>query len=106
MSYCWKSLIMTSGFQVLKLNQIIRNTPRCNGNMQHYNQRFNDNVHLNYSRGVPMLKNLLLSYLLRTSTSLVKASNKLYNNAVCNIGPINNGHAPTIRSTRILLFKY
>ena len=90
----------SSGFQVLKLNQIIRNTPNSNGNVQHYNQLFHDYVHLNYSRGVPMLKHLLLSYLLRTSTGLVKASSKMYNNFGYNIGPTNIGQAQPVRNIR------
>ena len=90
----------SSGFQVLKLNEVYRNTLNSKGNLQNYNQLFNDNVNLNYSRGVPMLKNLLLSYLLRTSSGLVNARSKMYNNAVYNIGPTNKGQAPSMRNIR------
>ena len=90
----------SSGFRGLQLNQIISNTPNSNGNLQDYNQLLHDKVHLNYSRGVPMLNNLLLSYLLRTSSCLVNASSKMYNNAVYNIGPTNNGQASPMRNIR------
>ena len=85
---------------MLNLNQIIRDTPNSNENVQDYNQFFHDNVYLNYSRGVPMLKNLLLSYFLRNSSGLVNASSKMYNNAVYNIGPTNNGQAQPMRNIR------
>ena len=35
----------SSSFQVLKLNQIIGNTPNSNGSVQDYNQLFHDKVH-------------------------------------------------------------
>ena len=46
----------SSGFQVLKLNQIICTIHNSNENVPDYNQLFHDNVHLNYSSGVPMLE--------------------------------------------------
>ena len=64
------------GFDVLKLNQIIRITSNSHGNVQDYNQLFHDNVHLNCSLGVPMFKNLR-SYLQRISSGLVNASSKM-----------------------------
>ena len=95
MTYYFKILMTLVVFKCL--NQIIRNTPNSNGNLPDYKQLFQDNLHLNYSRSVPMLKNLL-SYLLRISSGLVNDSSKIYNNAVYNIGPTNNGQSSPMRN--------
>ena len=99
--FCVKEVLLlqnrlASGFQVLKLNQRIRSTSNSNGNKQDFNENFHDNVHLNYSPGVPMLRIFLLSCLLRTSTGLVNAVLKMHDYAVYDIGPTKNSQAPAI----------
>ena len=38
-----------------------------------YNQLFYDDIHLNFNKGVPFLKNIILSHLLQTSNGMVSS---------------------------------
>ena len=60
------------GFTVLNLNHMYRRLP----NMQSF---YYDNIHLNHHRGLAVLKNALLSQLLRTSSGVSTKHYTSYN---------------------------
>ena len=66
-----------SGKFVIRQNELFRYVPRVNNSVAHYNQKYHDNVHLNYRRGIPYLKNILLQ--------LLKTSNGAVNNMSSNV---------------------
>ena len=67
----------SSKFVIIRLNELIRNVPRVNNSVAHYNQIYHDSVQLNYRKDIPYLKNILLQQLLKTSNGAVntKSSN-------------------------------